>query len=552
MSLLPEKYDNYIRFFSFVLKYRNSDIFLADQDSISDREEWEDPDPSPEELAEDLQAMGPTYVKLGQLLSTRPDMLPEPYLKALAALQDSGEEIPYEEVETIFKEEIGQRISKAFASFEKEPMASASIGQVHRAVLHSGQKVAVKIQRPDVRKRFVEDLDTLMDLSGKAEKFSKEARNFSVHSIIEELRYILLQELDYNREAQNLELLKENLKDFQYLFVPGVIPGYFSRRVLTMEFVDGQKITSVSPLTLMDLPRKKLVDDLVEAYLQQIVVDGFAHADPHPGNVHLTRDHKLALMDLGMVARFGESMQENILKIMIALGDYDGDSLVTTVLEMSEYDEKTADIPTFTKLVLRKVQENKNRRAGDLQAGRLILKTNQIAANNHIILPTELTVLGKILLNMDQIVAFLDPDYDLEKTVRNYTQKMMRDRMLKQIKSGHLLQTILETKELTENLPHRLNKISENLAANKFRIRLDAFDEHRFIVAFQKVANRITTGIVIAALIVGAALLMRVPTDFTILGYPGLAILLFLFAASIGLYLIYKILFTDEPEDKNQ
>lgn len=552
MSLLPEKYDNYIRFFSFVLKYRNSDIFLADQDSISDREEWEDPDPSPEELAEDLQAMGPTYVKLGQLLSTRPDMLPEPYLKALAALQDSGEEIPYEEVETIFKEEIGQRISKAFASFEKEPMASASIGQVHRAVLHSGQKVAVKIQRPDVRKRFVEDLDTLMDLSGKAEKFSKEARNFSVHSIIEELRYILLQELDYNREAQNLELLKENLKDFQYLFVPGVIPGYFSRRVLTMEFVDGQKITSVSPLTLMDLPRKKLVDDLVEAYLQQIVVDGFAHADPHPGNVHLTRDHKLALMDLGMVARFGESMQENILKIMIALGDYDGDSLVTTVLEMSEYDEKTADIPTFTKLVLRKVQENKNRRAGDLQAGRLILKTNQIAANNHIILPTELTVLGKILLNMDQIVAFLDPDYDLEKTVRNYTQKMMRDRMLKQIKSGHLLQTILETKELTENLPHRLNKISENLAANKFRIRLDAFDEHRFIVAFQKVANRITIGIVIAALIVGAALLMRVPTDFTILGYPGLAILLFLFAASIGLYLIYKILFTDEPEDKNQ
>src|SRR5690625_2731922 len=546
MSLLPEKYDNYIRFFSFVLKYRNSDIFLADQDSISDREEWEDPDPSPEELAEDLQAMGPTYVKLGQLLSTRPDMLPEPYLKALAALQDSGEEIPYEEVETIFKEEIGQRISKAFASFEKEPMASASIGQVHRAVLHSGQKVAVKIQRPDVRKRFVEDLDTLMDLSGKAEKFSKEARNFSVHSIIEELRYILLQELDYNREAQNLELLKENLKNFHYLFVPGVIPGYFSRRVLTMEFVDGQKITSVSPLTLMDLPRKKLVDDLVEAYLQHIVVDGFAHADPHPGNVHLTRDHKLALMDLGMVARFGESMQENILKIMIARGDYDGDSLVTTVLEMSEYDEKTADILTFTKLVLRKVQENKNRRAGDLQAGRLILKTNQIAANNHIILPAELIVLGKILLNMDQIVAFLDPDYDLEKTVRNYTQKMMRDRMLKQIKSGHLLQTILETKELTENLPHRLNKISENLAANKFRIRLDAFDEHRFIVAFQKVANRITIGIVIAALIVGAALLMRVPTDFTILGYPGLAILLFLFAASIGFYLLYTILFSGE------
>lgn len=551
MSILPDKYDKYIRFFSFVLKYRNSNIFLTDEEDLDTLDDFDhkELDPKPEELAKDLQSMGPTYVKLGQLLSTRPDMLPKPYLDALADLQDSGDEIPYEEVEEIFREEIGQRISKAFASFEKEPLASASIGQVHKAVLHSGKKVAVKIQRPGVRKRFVEDLDTLMTLSEKAEKYSDSAKKFSIHSVIEELRYILLQELDYTKEARNLELLKKNMKEFEYLYVPGVIPDYYSQRVLTMEFVEGQKVTSISELALMDLPRKELVDDLVEGYLQQIIVDGFAHADPHPGNVHITRDHKLALMDLGMVARFSEKMQEEILKIMMALGSHDGDRLVEVVLEMSEYDEKTADIPTFTKMVERKVQENKNSRAKDLQTGQLILKTNQIAANNNIILPPELTILGKILLNMDQIVAFLAPEYDLEKTVRNYIEKMMRDRMLKQMKSGHVLQTILETKELTENLPHRLNKISENLAENKFRVKIEAFDEHRFIVAFQKVANRITIGIVIASLILGAALLMRIPTNFTIIGYPGLAILLFIFAASIGLYLIYKIMFTDEPEN---
>lgn len=554
MSILPEKYDKYIRFFSFILKYRNSDIFISDSDESDELKDLkqEELDPKPEELAEDLRSMGPTYVKLGQLLSTRPDMLPKPYLEALSDLQDSGDEIPYEEVELIFREEIGQRISKAFASFEKEPMASASIGQVHRATLHSGKKVAVKIQRPGVRKRFVEDLDTLMTLSEKAEKYSKDARKFSLHSVIEELQYILLQELDYTREAQNLELLKENMKNFEHLFVPGVIPDYFSQRVLTMEYVEGQKVTSISNIALMDIQREALVDDLVEGYLKQIIVDGFAHADPHPGNVHITRDHKLALMDLGMVARFSEKMQEDILKIMMALGNHDGDRLVEVVLEMSEYDEETADIPNFTRMVERKVQENKNSRAKDLQTGQLILKTNQIAANNNIILPPELSILGKILLNMDQIVAFLAPEYDLEKTVRNYIEKMMRDRMLKQMKSGHLLQTLLETKELTENLPHRLNKISENLAANEFRVKVKAFDEHRFIVAFQKVANRITIGIVIAALILGAALLMRIPTSFTIIGYPGLAILLFIFAASIGLYLIYKILFTDEPEEKKE
>lgn len=554
MSLLPKKYDKYVRFFTFVLKYWNSNIFISDANTLHEFEQLEatDLDPTPEELVEDLRAMGPTYVKLGQLLSTRPDMLPEPYLKALANLQDDGDEIPYKEVEQLFREEIGQRISKAFASFNQEPIASASIGQVHEATLHSGKKVAVKIQRPDVRKRFVEDLETLMTLSEKAEEYSKEARKFSIHNVIEELRYILLQELDYTREAQNLTLLKENMKEFGHLYIPAVIPGYYSQRVLTMEYVEGQKVTSISTMALMDMPRNELVDDLVKGYLKQIIVDGFAHADPHPGNVHITRDHKLALMDLGMVARFSDHMQESILKIMMALGNHDGDRLVSVLLEMSEYDEEKADITTFKKMVLRKVQENQNSRAEDLQTGQLILKTNQIAANNNITLPSELSILGKILLNMDQIVAFLAPEYNLEETVRNYIEELMRDRMLKQLKSGHVLQTLLESKELTENLPYRLNKISENLAENKFKIKVEAFDEHRFVVAFQKVANRITIGIVIAALILGAALLMRIPTNFTIIGYPGFAILLFLFAASIGLYLIYKILFTDEPENKDR
>jgi len=554
MSLLPKKYDKYVRFFTFVLKYWNSNIFISDGDNLHEFEQLEaaDLDPTPEELVKDLKTMGPTYVKLGQLLSTRPDMIPDPYLDALAELQDEGDEIPYEAVEQLFREEIGQRISKAFASFNKTPLASASIGQVHEATLHSGKKVAVKIQRPDVRKRFVEDLDTLMTLSEKAEAYSKEAKKFSIHEVIEELRYILLQELDYTKEAQNLIALKENLKEFRHLFVPGVIPDYYSQRVLTMEYVSGQKVTAVSSMALMDIPRNELADDLVKAYLKQIIVDGFAHADPHPGNVHLTQEHKLALIDLGMVARFSEQMQDDVLKIMMALGSHDGDRLVDVLLSMSDYDEEKADIATFKKMIIRKVQENQNSRAEDLQTGQLILKSNQIAANNNIKLPAELSVLGKILLNMDQIVAFLAPEYNLEKTVRNYIEELMRDRLLNQLKSNHLLQTLLESKELTENLPYRLNKITENLADDKFKIKIEAFDEHRFIVAFQKVANRITIGIVIASLILGAALLMRIPTTFTIIGYPGFAILLFLFAASIGLYLIYKILFTDEPENKDR
>lgn len=549
MGLFSEKQDNYIRFFRFIIKYWQSDIF-SDSDALTadldegEKQEW---DHSPEELVADLKKMGPTYIKLGQLLSTRPDMLPKPYLKALASLQDDVESVSYKEIEQIFREDIGERTSKAFASFDPEPLASASIGQVHKAELNSGEIVAVKVQRPGIQKRFIDDLEVLMSLSKKAEKIlKKNSDKFSVHEVIEELRYILLQELDYEKEAKNLKTLKNNLAEFKLLHVPDIIPDYCGKKVLTMEYIEGQKVTDVSPFQLDGLPKQKITDDFVKGYLKQIIVDGFAHADPHPGNVHLTKTGKLALMDLGMVVRFDEQMKEQILKLMIGLGGNDSNQVTKVLLEMSEYDAKSTDLGVFKKQVARKIQENKNSKAEDLKTGRSILDINKIAVQQGIKLPVALVSLGKILLNMDQIIAFLSPQHNLQKTVRKYMEHLMRHHMFDQLKSGNILQNILESKELMEELPYRINKITKDLTENKFKIDLNVFDEKRFILALQKVANRITTGLVVAALILGAALLMRVPTTWTILGYPGFAILLFIIAAFIGFYLIYEILFKDE------
>lgn len=552
MGVLPDKYEKYLQFFKFILKYRNMDIFadqeLSDSEFYSaEKREWEH---NPEELVKDLKKMGPTYIKLGQLLSTRSDLLPEPFLEALSALQDDVERISYEEVQEVFQEEIGDRISKAFASFDPEPIAAASIGQVHKAVLHSGKQVAVKIQRPGIRKKFLEDLDTLMNLSEKAEAYFKEPRKYSIHETVEELRYILLQELNYTKEAENLVRLKENMEEFTLLFVPGIVEDYCSSRVLTMEFVEGQKVTSLSPFQLQELPREKMVDDFVKGYLKQIIVDGFAHADPHPGNIHVMKSGKLALMDLGMVARFDDSIKENILKLMIGLGENDGEEVTKVLLEMSHYDEREADVENFRRNVLRKVQENRDKKAEELQNGKTIMEINKIAAQMQIKLPIEFVSLGKILLNLDLIIAFLAPEYNFQKTIRNYVQNLMRKNMLQELKTGNVLRNILESKELLENLPHRLNKLTEDLSENKFRIKMDVFDEHRFILAFQKVANRITSGLIIASLILGAALIMRIPTAWTLWGYPGFAVILFVFAALIGFYLMYQILFKDEENRK--
>ena len=548
MSTIPEKFSNYTKFISFILKYWNSDVFKAASENALNSENFDDSEydyKNPEELAEDLKNMGPTYIKLGQLLSTRPDLIPEPYMKALEALQDDVEEIPYSEVQKIVEEEIGQRISKAFESFEVQPLASASIGQVHLAILRSGKKVAVKIQRPGVRKNFTEDLDTLKELSDVAVKHSKTAKKYAVDEILDELRFILLNELDYVKEAENLIALGENTKKYPKIVIPQPVEGYSTSKILTMDYIDGQKITSISPISRIETNYKPLVDELVAAYLKQIIFDGFAHADPHPGNVHLTTDNKIALMDLGMVAKFGPDLREHILKLLIAISKYNGEETANVLLKMSEYD-KNADLVGFRKEINRLVLDSQNKTAKDLQTGRLLIQMNKVAAEKSIKLPVELNILGKILMNMDQIVAVLTPDYDLQRAIERNVEKLMQKKMLQELKPDNFFAQALEAKKLTEKLPERLNTITEKLANNEFEIKIDAIDEQRLTDGFQKVANRISIGLIIAALIIGAALLMRIPSTFTLLGYPGLAMILFSIAAVIGLWLVLKMILKDE------
>ena len=548
MSTIPEKFSNYTKFISFILKYWNSDVFKAASENALNNENFDDSEldyKNPEELAEDLKNMGPTYVKLGQLLSTRPDLIPEPYMKALEALQDDVEEIPYSEVQKIVEEEIGQRISKAFESFEVQPLASASIGQVHLAILRSGKKVAVKIQRPGVRKNFTEDLDTLKELTDVAVKHSKTAKKYAVDEILDELRFILLNELDYVKEAENLIALGENTKKYPKIVIPQPVEGYSTSKILTMDYIDGQKITSISPISRIETNYKPLVDELVAAYLKHIIFDGFAHADPHPGNVHLTTDNKIALMDLGMVAKFGPDLREHILKLLIAISKYNGEETANVLLKMSEYD-KNADLVGFRKEINRLVLDSQNKTAKDLQTGRLLIQMNKVAAEKSIKLPVELNILGKILMNMDQIVAVLTPDYDLQRAIERNVEKLMQKKMLQELKPDNFFAQALEAKKLTEKLPERLNTITEKLANNEFEIKIDAIDEQRLTDGFQKVANRISIGLIIAALIIGAALLMRIPSTFTLLGYPGLAMILFSIAAVIGLWLVLKMILKDE------
>jgi ubiquinone biosynthesis protein len=503
-----------------------------------------------EDLAGDLEKMGPTFIKLGQLLSTRADLLPMPYMEALARLQDNVGPFPFLEVEAIITSELGVRLSKAFSEFDQEPLAAASLGQVHRAVLRNGRPVAVKVQRPGIRDRMAEDLGALAEIAAFADTHTEMGKKFGFVIMLEEFRRTLMRELDYQTEARNLETLAANLKAYDRIVVPQPVEDYTTSRVLTIDFVRGHKITKLNPVTRTEIDGEALAEQLFRAYLQQILVDGFVHADPHPGNVFLTEDNRIALLDLGMVARITPDIQESLLRLLIAVSEGRADEAATVSISMGQI-RQGFDEPGFRRDVADLVAQNQNARVAQIQVGRIVLMLARMSGERGIRVPPEFTMLGKTLLNLDQIGRTLDPDFDPNAAIRRHAAELTRMRMRKSISPGNVFATLIEMKDFLEHLPRRVNRILDNVANNTFEVKVDAIDEKTLMEGFQKVANRITVGLILAALIVGAALLMRVETTFRILGYPGLAIICFVAAAGGGVWLVMEIVMADRKSLKD-
>jgi ubiquinone biosynthesis protein len=554
ISLHPEHLKRYVELGRLLIKYGRSDLvqesglsamFPGDAEVVDPGHE-----PKAEELALDLERLGPTYIKLGQLLSTRPDVLPPAYVEALTRLQDKVEPFPYAQVERIVTSELGVRMSRAFQEFEEEPLAAASLGQVHRAVLRSGRLVAVKVQRPAIRETIAEDLAVLEDIAEFLDRHTELGSRYDLLGMLEEFRKTLLSELDYRREAENLTTLCENLEDFRRIVVPDAVEGYTTSRVLTMDFIPGKKVTDLSPLARMEMNGIALAEDLFRAYLKQILVDGFFHADPHPGNVFITPDFRVALIDVGMVGRVAPEMQDRLLKLILAVSEGRGEEAAEMAIAIGDPREGFFDEHGFTRSVSGLVSGLQGATAREIQVGRIVMEISRAAGESGILLPPELTTLGKTLFALDQVGRTLDPEFDPNAAIRRNAAEILRQRMTRQFSPGNLFSSMLDTNELMQRLPRRLNTILGNLAENEFRIHVDAIDETHLMAGLQKIANRITLGLILAALIVGAAMLMRVETRFRIFGYPGLAMLCFLGALAGAVLLMLNILVYDERADK--
>jgi len=544
LSLKPDHLRRYRDIAALLVKYGRSDLVVSSAIPGAD-EPGEETSTAGDELARDLEDLGPTFIKVGQLLSTRGDILPPDALRALSRLQDEIEPFSFADVERIVQEELGVRISKAFARFDATPIAAASLGQVHRAALRDGREVAVKVQRPNVREQVVRDLESMAELADFLDHHSEIGRRYGFARMVNELRRSILLELDYRREAHNMVTIGRNLARFRRLQIPQPIEDLSATRVLTMNYIAGSKITKANPVVLADANAGELADELFRAYLHQVIIDGVFHADPHPGNVLLTDDGRIGLLDLGMVSVLAPELQDRLLHFLLAVADMHTDRAADLALQMGEhldgYDESS-----FRRRIAQVIVDHQGATVGEVQTGRLMLEVARSSADAGVRLPNELTLLAKTLLNLDEIGRTLAPDFDVQASLRQNANELMIERMRRSLNSATAFSTLLEAKTFAERLPGRINRVLDSLANQELKLRVEMIDEGSLLDGLQKVANRITLGLLIAAAILGAALLMRVETSFRILGYPGLAMLFFLGAACGAVWLAVTIARNDE------
>ena len=530
----------------FLLKYRHAGVFAGlDADEAALSAEVPSSEAGPEQFVRDLEALGPAFVKIGQSLSTRPDMVPQAYIDALERMQDDVAALPAETVRGLVEEALGVRLSQAFEAFDDEPLGAASLAQVHRARLRDGRAVAVKVQRPDILAGIVADLDALAAIADKADRWTDAGRRVGFAGWVQELRKSLLSELDYEVEADNLVRFGRHMAAHPEIVVPQPVWDYTRPRVLTMALVDGIKVTAVGGLRRTEQDMGALASAVMRAYLDQVFVHGDVHADPHPGNLLVTPDGRIALLDLGMVAHIPPRRREQLLKLLFAAVDGRGEDVAVEAMAMGTRLEDF-DGERYRREVGQLVARYAALTGGRAQSeGRLVLDLVLLGSTCGLRTPPELTLLGKTLLNLEAVCRALDPSMDVKRVVEDHLEAVMRQRLKKSFSPASLASEAMEVQALVRGAPRKLADILALLAENRVQVRLAGLEDSRLLENLQMIANRISIGIIVAALIMASALLMRLEGGPRLLGYPAIALLLFLAAAVLGFGIVISALLRD-------
>ena len=484
-----------------------------------------------------LQELGPTFVKLGQIASTRPDVIPEEIIRELEKLQDRVPPFSFPEVREIVEAELGEELEAIFPEFEAAPLAAASIGQVHRARLWSGDKVAVKIRRPKIAGVIETDLAILQDLAMLAERRLSWAARYRVRDIVEELSRSLREELDYTMEGRNAEKILNQCKEDRQVHVPKVFWDYTTRKVLTMEYVDGVKLNDLDSLKQHGYEPKRLAERLVTTMLRQIFNAGFFHGDPHPGNVLVLPGEVIALIDFGMVGRLTPEMKFHFSSMVIALMRQSTDGVIKSALRMGLVSDDV-NLAQLRRDVEQLREKYYGVPFGQISLGEAVNDIFRVAFRHSIRIPPDLTLLGKTLLTLEGVVETLDPSLRILDIAEPFGRQLLKERLHPRSVAETVWKRIADYGEWLIGLPEQMKALTSMIKQGRLRLGIDIPESELFLKKLDQIGNRVAFSIgllafsiIMVGVIIGATmgreptLLWRIPAIE--IGF-GMATLMFL------------------------
>ncbi len=496
---------------------------------------------APERLRLAFEELGPTFMKLGQLLSTRADVLPAPFIEELSKLQDSAAPFPFAEARSIIEDQLGRPLAEAFLSMEERPAAAASLSQVHKAITMSGDVVAVKVQRPNIEAVIEADIRILYELARLAERRVAEARRFRPVKIVDEFSAAIRRELDFGREERSIERFRRYFSRDSAVYIPRVHGELSSSKVLTTEYIRGIKVTDLDRIEEAGLDRSAIAQNGAHLILKEIFDFRFFHADPHPGNLFVLPGNVIAPVDFGMAGSITEETAEQLGDVFVAVVRGDEGALVRLLKSVGWLPE-SADSRTLKIELHELIERYHGLSLKQLSMGSLMDEATGIMRRYDMAIPPELVLMARALLISEGVGRMVDPDFNIMEYAKPYARRLMLRRYDPVKQMSELMKASGEATMLLKRLPSELGLLLSKALKGEMSIRFLHGGLERFIAEAEKMSNRVAFAVVIAALIIGSSLIFQSGLGTKLLGYPVLGLAGFVLASVFGIWLIIGII----------
>ncbi len=488
-----------------------------------------------------LEELGPTFVKLGQILSTRPDLIPFPYLQELEKLQDQVSPIPGEKIQQVVEEELKGSLSKFFLSFDLKPLASGSIAQVHLARLPDNSPVALKVRKPGIEALIETDLQILLDLAGLIARFIKEAEVYQPVHMVQEFARSIRKELDLSLEGRRMERFRKNFAGEERIIAPCVYQEFTTTKLLTMSWIDGVKITRVKELEEMGINRRQLARSGARATLKQIFVDGFFHADPHPGNLFVTREGKICYLDFGITGHLDQQRMSSLVFLLQGLVRRDADRIVRGLISLHAVEEQV-DVSGLKREIEEMLEFYYDLPLKEIKLRPMLESIFTLMRNFRVRIPADLSLLAKALMTTEGVGTLLDPEFNLMSEIEPVVGEIVKKHMSLSALMKGAEKNLTEFYFLAREVPSSLESFLRHLRKGALNLTFEHEGLEELTSSVDKASNRIAFSLIIAALLVASALIVVSGKGHLILGYPSLGVLGFFFAAIMGIWLLIGIL----------